>query len=250
MGPLRLRTIVGRAFEAARRLALSVSAPTLDRAYLAPDVPSPIRAGHNTLVQEMLSLADKPGFRILEIGSRQVSSAYVLPDLLKHASYVGFDYYAGPNVDVVGDAHRLSELVEGPFDAVYSTAVFEHLAMPWVVAEEIAKVLKVGGQAFIETHFAFSSHERPWNFFQFSDMGLRALFSPALGFECLEASMDNPIVGRFSAFAAPYLRFQRVTGLYCHSLFVGRKAREATGFDWRDVDLDAVVGATRYPSPQ
>lgn len=227
-----------------------MSAPILDRAYLAKDVPAPVRAGHNTMVQDLLERADKPGFRILEIGSRQVSSGYVLPDLLKHATYVGFDYYEGPNVDVVGDAHRLSALVEGPFDAVYSTAVFEHLAMPWVVVEEIAKVLKVGGHAFIETHFSFSSHERPWNFFQFSDMGLRALFSPALGFECLEASMDNPIVGRFSAFAAPYLRFQPVTGLYCHSLFIGRKTRDVPDFRWCDADIDQVVGATQYPPPQ
>ena len=247
---LRLRTVVREALEAVRKRALSISAPRLDRAYLAADVPAPVRAGHNTMVQELLALADKPGFRILEIGSRQVSSGYVLPDLLKHAAYVGFDYYEGPNVDVVGDAHRLSALVEGPFDAVYSTAVFEHLAMPWVVAEEIAKVLKVGGHVFIETHFSYSSHERPWHFFQFSDMGLRALFSPALGFACVEASMDNPIVGRFSAFAAPYLRFQRVLGLYCHSLFIGRKTREAPGFDWRDVDVGEAVGGTQYPQRQ
>lgn len=246
---MSLRRIARRGLEAARRLALSASAPRTDRAYLARDVPAPVRAGHNTLVQTLLELADKPGARILEIGSRQVSSAYVLPDHLKHADYVGFDFYPGPNVDVVGDAHRLSDLVEGPFDAVYSTAVFEHLAMPWVAAEEIAKVLKVGGHVFIETHFSFSSHERPWNFFQFSDMGLRALFSPALGFECVEAAMDNPIVGRFSAFAAPYLRFQRVTGLYCHSLFIGRKVRDVPGFRWRDVALEAVVGETTYPPP-
>ncbi|PZQ62609.1 MAG: methyltransferase type 11 [Phenylobacterium zucineum] len=227
-----------------------MTAPRLDRGYLAPDVPSPVRFAHTTIAQELLAIADKPGFRILEIGSRQVSSSYRLRDLLQHAEYVGFDYYDGPNVDVAGDAHRLSELVEGQFDAVYSTAVFEHLAMPWVVVEEIAKVLKVGGHVFIETHFSFSSHERPWNFFQFSDMGLRALFSPALGFECVEASMDNPIVGRFSAFAAPYLRFQPVTGLYCHSLFVGRKARDVPGFRWRDADVGEIVGATHYPPPQ
>ena len=246
---MRLKSIVRRAYEAMRRRALSMTARWTDKAYLASDVPVPIRAGHNTMVQELLTLADKPGLRILEIGSRQVSSGYVLPDLLKHASYVGFDYYGGPNVDVVGDAHRLSDLVEGRFDAVYSTAVFEHLAMPWVVAEEIAKVLKVGGHAFIETHFSFSSHERPWHFFQFSDMGLRALFSPALGFECLEAGMDNPIVGRFSAFAAPYLRFQKVPALYCHSLFIGRKVRDVPTFRWRDADVDQVVGATHYPPP-
>jgi hypothetical protein len=62
--------------------------------------------------------------------------------------------------------------------------------MPWLVATEIAKLLKVGGVLFVETHFSFSSHERPWHFFQFSDMALRVLFSPALGMECIEAGMS------------------------------------------------------------
>ena len=65
--------------------------------------------------------------------------------------------------------------------------------MPWLVAAEIAKLLKIGGIVFVETHFSFSSHERPWHFFQFSDMALRALFSPALGFECIEAWHRIPL---------------------------------------------------------
>lgn len=249
IGHLRLRSVVRRAYEAGRKLALSATGRWTDKAYLAPDVPAPARARHATFADLVVEMADRPGARILEIGSREVTGSYPLRRRLQHAQYVGFDYYAGTNVDVVGDAHRLSDLVEGPFDAVYSTAVFEHLAMPWVVAEEIAKVLKVGGQVFIETHFSYASHERPWHFFQFSDMGLRALFSPALGFECVEAGMDTPMVGRFSAFAAPYLRFQPIPGLYCHSLFVGRKTRDVPGFRWRDAEVDEVADATRYPRP-
>lgn len=246
---LRLKSIVRRAYEAMRRGGLSMTARWTDMAYLATDVPTPVRAHHATFALEVVAAADKPGARILEIGSREVTGSLSLRARLQHAEYVGFDYYAGTNVDVVGDAHRLADLVEGPFDAIYSTAVFEHLAMPWVVAEEIARLLKVGGHVFIETHFSHSSHERPWHFFQFSDMGLRALFSPAMGFECVEASLDTPIVGRFSTFAAPYLRFQKVPALYCHSLFIGRKVRDVPGFRWRDADLDQIAGATHYPPP-
>ena len=220
-----------------------------DRAYLALDVPGPKLARHTEFPSRVIEAGDHPGFRILEIGSREVTGSYGLRGMLAHAEYVGFDYYPGPNVDVAGDAHGLSQHVEGKFDVVYSTAVFEHLAMPWLVAEEIAKVLKVGGMVFVETHFSYSSHERPWHFFQFSDMGLRALFSPALGFECVEAAMQNPIVGRFSWYADRYLRLKPVTGLYCHSNFIGRKTRDVQGFNWRDADIDAVVDATRYPAP-
>jgi hypothetical protein len=136
------------------------------------------------------------------------------------------------------------------FDIIYSSSVFEHLAMPWLVATETAKLLKVGGTVFVETHFSYSSHERPWHFFQFTDMGLRALFSPALGFECLEAGASNPIVARFSSLAEKDLKFRPVFGLYCHSAFLGRKVRDVEGFAWSDVDLEEVVGGTKYPLPQ
>jgi hypothetical protein len=122
--------------------------------------------------------------------------------------------------------------------------------MPWVVATEIAKCLKVGGLVCVETHFSYSSHERPWHFFQFSDMALRVLFSEALGFECIEAGMSNPMVGRFSSLADDYLRNMPVTCLYCHSEYLGRKVREVEHFDWQNVDLMRVVGQTTYPEPK
>lgn len=121
--------------------------------------------------------------------------------------------------------------------------------MPWVVALEITKLLKVGGFVFVETHFSFSSHERPWHFFQFSDMALKVLFSEALGFECVEAGMSNPIVGRFSSLADEYLKNKPISGLYCHSEFLGRKIRDVNCFDWAQVDLSSMVGNTKYPQP-
>lgn len=235
---------------ALRRAALSLAAfpgRWTDRFYLAADVPAPDLTTHTSFGDRLVELANRPGFRVLEIGSREVTGKSGLRARLDQAEYVGFDYYPGPNVDVAGDAHRLASHVEGPFDAIYSSAVFEHLAMPWVAAEEIAKLLKVGGLLFIETHFAFSSHERPWHFFHFTDMGLRALFSPALGFECVEASLQNPIVGRFSHHAAAYLRGQPVKGLYCHASLIARKVRDVEGFDWRTADFGEIVGGTRYP---
>lgn len=244
-----LRSVARRTLEKVERGVLSIVARWTDRAYLAPDVPGPRLTAHAQFAERVLEAGDQPGFRILEVGAREVTGAYGLRRRLRHAEYVGFDYYPGPNVDVAGDAHRLSELVSGRFDVVYSTAVLEHLAMPWVVAEEIARVLKPGGLVFIETHFSYSSHERPWHFFQFSDMGLRALFSPALGFECVEAAMQNPIVGRFSWYADRYLRLKPVTGLYCHSNIVARKVREVGDFDWRTVEVAQVTDDTRYPEP-
>jgi hypothetical protein len=136
---------------------------------------------------------------------------------------------------------------------VISFAVFEHLAMPWIVAEEIAKVLALGGHVCVETHFSYSEHELPWHFFQFNNRALEMLFCPELGFEVIDSGLDSPIVGRFSQFAPDYLRGREVPDLYCHSSIIAKKtsARRADPtegtFDWRSV-LRRITTETSYPS--
>lgn len=235
---------------ACRKIPLLVEA-RFDKYYRVPDVPMSAAIAHEVWLRHLTRLGNEPGKRILEIGSREKHYPAHGRQAFGNAEYVGFDYYPGTNVDVVGDAHRLSSYFEGEerFDIVFSSSCFEHFAMPWVVAVEIVRLLKVGGFVFVETHFSHSSHERPWHFYQFSDMGLRALFPRALGIECVEAGMSNPLVGRFSSEADPYLRNQPVRGLYCHSQFLGRKAREVREFDWARLDLSEVVGDSKYPSP-
>lgn len=217
-----------------------------------PEVPLSQTVSHSKWSQYLYDVGNKPGMRILEIGSREVTSKSQARKKFDKAQYVGMDYYAGDNVDIVGDAHKLSSYFKNDekFDLIYSSACFEHFAMPWLVAIEISKLLKVGGLVFVETHFSFRAHERPWNFFQFSEMGLKVLFSEALGFECIEAGMSNPIVGRFSSLADDYLKNVPIKGLYCHSEYLGRKVRDVENFDWSKVDLDQVTGRTHYPPPR
>jgi hypothetical protein len=223
-----------------------LAGPTLgrfDRFYLAADVP----LSDFDYSSHAIAHGNHPGKRILEIGSREVTGPSHLRDKFPLAEYVGFDFLPGANVDVVGDAHRLTEYFCEPFDVIYSSAVFEHLAMPWIVAEEISLLLKPGGLVIVATHFSYSSHERPWNFFQFSDMGLKALFNQQLGFECIAAGMREPMIGRFSALASESLRFQPIPGLYCSSFYVGRKVAAAEGFNWRSVSANAIAGGRDYP---
>ncbi len=186
----------------------------------------------------------------MELGSRNVTGIN-LRGIFSNAEYVGFDFYPGENVDVVGDAHKLSSYFEGQdrFDLIFSSAVFEHLHMPWIAATEIQKMLKVGGYVFIETHFSFSSHERPWHFFQYSDMGLRALFNASLGFDLIDSGMSNPMAGYFTNKADAYLRYRPVKELYCHSEILCRKREELESFDWGTISIDEIVEGTRYPAP-
>jgi len=223
-----------------------------DRLFLPKDVPLSNLVSHQKWQKYLYSIGNKAGLRVLEIGSREVTGPSNSRKEFSKAKYVGFDFYPGNNVDVVGDAHKLSSYFgkEERFDIIYSSACFEHFAMPWVVATEIAKLLKIGGIVFVETHFSWSSHERPWHFFQFSDMALRTLFSNALGFECIESGMSNPMIGRYSSLADAYLRYEPIRGLFCHSEYLGTKVRDVECFDWNSLDLAAVVADTKYPKPK
>jgi len=227
-------------------------APLTDRFRFSKDIKEPLHVKHSQWKEYLYKEFAKPGISVLEIGSREVTGESLARNSFKPANYLGFDYYPGANVDRVGDVHKLSSYfsAEEKFDLIYSSACFEHFAMPWLVAEEISKLLKVGGTIFVETHFSFASHERPWHFFQYSDMALRALFSPALGFETIDGGMCNPISGRFAAGADSYLRFGRIPDLYCHSSYLGKKVREVPHFSWNQVDIQEVVGKTEYPKPK
>lgn len=194
-------------------------------------------------------LCDYEGKDVLEVGSRVVTGTN-FRSLFEKADYIGFDYYAGDNVDVVGDAHRLSHYFDKKFDLIFSSAVFGHLAMPWQASLEMIKLLKPGGYIFVETHYSFSSHERPWHFFQYSENALNVLFSQKFGIKCIEKGCSNPIEGYFSKEADQYLQERMVSDLFCHSEFLGQKIDDIPDnkLSWEFVSLEDVVGGTKYPS--
>jgi len=79
-----------------------------DKEFLATDVPAPKIMNHQKYEKYLYEIGNKPGMRILEIGSHEVTRESNARKEFSKAEYVGFDYYPGRNVDVVGDAHKLS----------------------------------------------------------------------------------------------------------------------------------------------
>jgi hypothetical protein len=135
--------------------------------------------------------ADNPA--VLEIGSRMRSGNAKTSRLPVCARYVGFDIGAGENVDVIGDAHFMSQhLPHDHFDFVFSISTFEHLLMPWKVAIELNKVMKMGGLAFIHSHQSWPVHDAPWDFYRFSKFGWHGLFNHFTGFEIIASEHAEP----------------------------------------------------------
>lgn len=218
-----------------------------------PEPPQGFGEGGN-LFNEFVSLVNENQLRVLEIGSRIVSPGSVSKRQLfpNAASYTGFDYYPDDNTDVVGDAHQLSSYFDGRrFDAIFSLSVFEHLAMPWLVAKEVNQLLEVGGITLHMTHNAWPIHEQPWDFWRFSDEALKVLFSPALGFEILKVGYFEP-ARIYLDHLQPGMELLPTLPAFGGVVVLARKIAEVNPerFNW-NVTVQEVLGSvSQYPSPE
>jgi SAM-dependent methyltransferase len=179
---------------------------------------------------------------VLEIGARVVGpySSLYAERFAPECRFIGADIHAAPGVDLVVDAHRLSRRVKpGSLGGVFSLAVMEHLAAPWVVAAEINRVLQPGGLTLHLMPQAYPAHQMPNDFWRMSDDGLKVLFGPATGFEVVEAGMAEPVQimppagTRYGAF----LQFP-LYHAYAASFILARKV------------ADLPRGAVRWPLPE
>jgi len=157
----------------------------------------PFDAGSNTICTDFVTwLSREKGARVLEIGTRRTEGG--APTTRRHwahssAEYVTSDFMAGPDVDVVADAEKLSESFETEsFDAVIGCSVFEHIKRPWLAAPEIGKVLRPGGKVFVQTHFAFPVHAYPYDYWRFTREALETLFGPESGFASCDSYYEFP----------------------------------------------------------
>lgn len=151
-----------------------------------------IRECESTFWREVHSRAHG---KALEIGSRARNGHVRRGRFPAGMDYVGLDIKAGPNVDVTGDAHKLSRLFEPEtFDFAFSISTFEHLLMPWVVAAELNEVMKTGGLAYIQSHQTWPMHEMPWDYYRFTQHSWQGLFNRFTGFEIVRAAQGKPCV--------------------------------------------------------
>jgi len=149
--------------------------------------------GAHALYRRFLAMLEEKGDgRLLEIGSRARSGTIQTSHFPANWTYTGVDLIKGPNVDIVGDAHRLSQLLSDVrFDAVVSISVLEHILMPWRFAIELNRVLNQGAIGFISSHQSWPLHDQPWDFWRFSDTAWAALFNQATGFEVLGTGLGE-----------------------------------------------------------
>jgi ubiquinone/menaquinone biosynthesis C-methylase UbiE len=113
-----------------------------------------------------------PGKMVLNLGSGIGQFDHYLS---KGVKAINVDIFPSiRNLHVIADAHFLP--FKGDcFDIVYSIAVLEHVQKPWVVADEICRVLRQGGHVVVELPFLNVIHDQH-DYFRFTDKGIRSLF--------------------------------------------------------------------------
>lgn len=162
-------------------------------ALLVKEPPDARGIGEHAMVikqfQDLMAVKKAPS--VLELGTKrsQAERCTMHRDWVPHAGeFVGSDFDAGLDVDVVADVHKLSDVFgENRFDAIVSCSVFEHVQYPWVAVVELCRVLKQGGLVFVQTHQAFPLHAYPFDYWRFSTGALKTLFSEQVGFRVIGA---------------------------------------------------------------
>jgi SAM-dependent methyltransferase len=109
---------------------------------------------------------------VLDLGAGLRPFADLLP-----GKTIALDHRPRPDIDLIGDAHRLP-FGDATIDAIVCTEVFEHLVDPPAAARELVRVLKPGGRLVLTTRFCFPLHDRPADYWRFTSYTLERLFAP------------------------------------------------------------------------
>ncbi len=130
----------------------------------------------------------QPGKKIIDIGgglrlSRENNNRlsdrnqWVQP-LLAQVDYKVMDKVADYHPDIVGDIHHLP-FADNTIDSIICIAVLEHVEEPWIAAQEMHRVLKTDGTAFVYVPFLYYYHPLKGyygDFYRYTEEGIGYLF--------------------------------------------------------------------------
>lgn len=116
---------------------------------------------------------DTPEPPILVIGSGGTTEQ-IVKKLNPNSLIVSLDIDQSRNPNVVADGLKMP-FKDGQFQSVYLLEVLEHTPFPNLLIEEIRRVMAERSILFVSTPFLLGIHDRPYDYFRFTEYGLNHL---------------------------------------------------------------------------
>lgn len=134
----------------------------------------------------------------LEIGTRY-GLTQKMRDLFPNSEYIGLDMEDGPGVDIVLDLTKdflsVDKILGGKrFNTIFCLSVLEHCGNPFLMAENITRLLNPRGVVYVSAPFSWKFHAYPCDYWRFTPEGIKRLF-PELAFDSQTDNMSTSEIG-------------------------------------------------------
>jgi SAM-dependent methyltransferase len=153
-------------------------------------------AAHPVYGHFAFEMAQNPNKLYADIG------AGLRSEVFNNCLYI--EVYPSMTTDMLVEPDCFYPLKSNSLDGVGCFAVLEHVSKPWQVVDEIRRVLKPGGKAFIDWPFLQPIHGYPSHYFNATRQGLELMFSEGFEIEfCRTEGNQTPaftiqwVVGKF-----------------------------------------------------
>jgi SAM-dependent methyltransferase len=126
----------------------------------------------------------RPGSIVLDAGAGEQPYR----DLFSHCQYEAADFEQVDKPYAISTYKCDLEAIpveDARFDHVVCNQVLEHVPRPLEYLKEVNRVLKPGGTVIFTMPLFYEEHEQPFDFYRFTQFGLKYLFKEA-GFNILE----------------------------------------------------------------
>ncbi|RJP24132.1 MAG: hypothetical protein C4527_19270 [Candidatus Omnitrophota bacterium] len=138
----------------------------------------------------------------LEVGSRNYGNTQDLRSLFSDGTnYMGVDLSKGDGVDMVldltDDFQNIDKKIGGKrFGTIFCLSVMEHCSQPFVMADNLTRLLQENGKLVLSVPFAWRYHGYPSDYWRFTQEGVLKLF-PELTFDPEQGATETPSSGQF-----------------------------------------------------
>jgi len=137
--------------------------------------------------------------RVLDAGSGSFTR---YKQFFNFDKYLTLDFNPKFNPDIVGSVEKIP-LPNSAVDSIVCTAVLGDIFNPQRPIKEFNRILKIDGSCLLTENFFSSIHDRPLDYFRFTDYYLKKVFMEN-GFEIIEV---EKIGGFFSLIAQAKIRY-------------------------------------------